>query len=334
MVSQAETIKNLIETNWEGVGTVITAPELSKTATASMKEPVFFFDRPQVLGNEQTKAIEVVKINLEEEENVVEHPNFIEITDNYEIIIRYRVRDVQPTQFSVALDNIEQMASEVIRILDGTYSPAGASAEYFIQNKRWRKDDHVDQAQPELKRILSMELTQIKGQDNSVFRANGAVMIFDTSDSVGGPNPSAKPGQDYSFTEIRELTIVEGFGQVPILTKDKTTRGRGVPHLVRGVFTGVFTALLFAKKDDIDGATLEKIENIYKIQTSSPLISQVAEAVFLHDTKNTETSPDTFRSKSFMRISRVDKLTTDESLVAYRLVGTLTQPTTAEMNPV
>lgn len=316
MTSQATVIRNLIETNWSLSGS------LSKTQTASMKEVVRFFDRPQVLGNEWPKAVEVVKINDELEENVTIHPNYNEVEDVYGITLRYRVTDVNPNTFSTALDNIEQMATEVLGILDTEFSPATSTSGFFIMGKTWRKEDHVDQAQPELKRILVVRLSQITAQDDTVFRGNNAVAIFDTSDSKG----DNKPGSDYSYTELRELSIVEGYDTNPHLTKD-TTRGRGIPHLVRGYFHGVWSALIFAKKDDIDGTTLDKLELIYKTQTSAPLSNQLAEIVMLHNVNNTvNPTPDTFQTKSFMRITRMDKLTTDASLVAYRIVGVLTQP--------
>ncbi len=316
MTAQATVIRNLIENNWSLGG------ELSKTQSDSMKEVVRFFDRPQVLGNEWPKAVEVVKINNDEEENVTEHLNFLEVVDVYEIRLRFRVVDVDPTPFSEALDNIESMATEVLTILDTQFSPATSSSGWFVSAKTWRKEDHVDQAQPELKRVLVMRLSQILPQNNSVFRGNNAVAIFDTSESLG----DNKPASDYAYTELRELSIVEGFDTNPHLTKDKS-RGRGIPHLVRGYFHGVWSALIFAKKDDIDGATLDKIELIYKTQTSSPLIGQLAEVVMLHNVTNVfNPTPDTFQEKSFMRITRVDKLTADASLVAYRLVGNLTQP--------
>jgi len=316
MVSQAETIKDLIESSWSLGGT------LSKTQSDNMKEVVRFFDRPQVLGNEWPKAVEVVKLNNDEEENVTEHLNFIEVVDIYEITLRLRVVDVDPAPFSQALTNVELMATEVIGILDTQFSPATSSSGWFVSAKTWRKEDHVDQAQPELKRILVMRLSQIRPQDDTVFRGNNAVAIFDTSDSIGDD----KPDGDFVYTELRELSIVEGFDTNPHLTKD-TSRGRGVPHLVRGYFHGVWSALIFAKKDDIDGATLDKIELIYKTQTSIGLSGQLAEVVMLHNVTNVVSpTPDVFQETSFMRITRVDKLTADASLVAYRLIGNLTQP--------
>ncbi len=316
MVSQAETIKNLIETNWSLSGA------LSKTSTTAMKEVVYFFDRAQVLGNEKTKAVEVVKINNDEEENVTEHLNFIEVTDVYEITLRYRVIDVDKVPYSTALANVELMATELLDIMNTQFSPATSSTGWFVSAKTWRKEDHVDQAQPELKRILVMRLSQILPQDDTVFRGNNAVAIFDTSDSIG----DNKPGSDYVYTEVRELSIVEGYDTNPHITKDKG-RGRGIPHLVRGYFHGVWSALIFAKKADIDGATLDKLELIYQTQTNSPLIGQLAEIVMFHNVTNVVTpTPDVFQQKSFMRIIRMDKLTADAQLVAYRIIGQLTQP--------
>jgi len=316
MVSQAEVIKDLVELNWSLTGV------LSKTAAADMKEVVTFWDRVQVMGNEKTKAIEVIKINDDLEENVIEHPNFLEIEDVYQITIRYRVTNVDETTYSLALTNIELMATELLLILDTQFSPATSSSGFFVSGKSMRREDHLDQAQPELKRILTLRLTQIRAQDDTVFRGNEAVMIFDTSASFG----DNKPGADYSYTELKELSIVEGFDVNAHLTKDKT-RGRGIPHLVRGYFHGVFSALIYAKKDDIDGTTLEKIELLYKTQVQAPLRSQLAEVVMLHNVTNVVTpTNDIFQTKSFMRIIRMDKLTSDVSLVAYRIVGRLVQP--------
>ena len=321
MVSQATTIKDLIELNWSLGG------NLSKVASGNMQEPVFFFDRPQVLGNEVVKAIEVVKINDNNEENIVDHPNFREIADYYEVTVRYRVLDVE-TQYAQALQDAEDMASELLDILNTQFDPDGASAEWFISSKRWRRDDHVEQAQPELKRVLALELTQIVGQDDTVYRANSAVMIFDEALSDGDEKPSG----NYTYETVRELSIVEGYQQKAYLTKDKT-RGQGVPHLVRGWFAGVFSVLLFGKTADLVGSTLEKFDKIYKTQTdTSGLKSQNAEVVMLHNLTNTISSPQTFQTKSFMRITRIDKLTTDESLLAYRLVGQLTQPSESSLS--
>ena len=85
MPSQAEVIKDLIETNWSLGG------ELSKTGTDAMEEVVRFFDRKQVQGNEWPKAVTVEKINDEADENRKVHPHFTEVRDVYRITCHFRV---------------------------------------------------------------------------------------------------------------------------------------------------------------------------------------------------------------------------------------------------
>ena len=76
MVSQAETIRDLLFTNWALTGL------LNKVETAAMKEIIRFFDRKQVEGNEWPKAITVEKINAQANENTTKHPHFTEVRDN------------------------------------------------------------------------------------------------------------------------------------------------------------------------------------------------------------------------------------------------------------
>ena len=104
MPSQAEVIRDLIETNWSLSG------ELSKTGTDAMQEIVRFFDRKQVQGNEWPKAVTVEKINDEANENRKTHPHFTEVRDKYIITCHFRVTDVEPETYSDALLNVEDMA--------------------------------------------------------------------------------------------------------------------------------------------------------------------------------------------------------------------------------
>ncbi len=107
MPSQAEVIRDLIETNWSLSG------ELSKTGTSAMQEVVRFFDRKQVQGNEWPKAVTVEKINDQADENTTKHPHFTEVRDEYIISCHWRVGDVDPATYSTALLNVEDMAKEV-----------------------------------------------------------------------------------------------------------------------------------------------------------------------------------------------------------------------------
>jgi len=317
MVSQAETIRDLIFINWALGG------RLSKTESDNMKEVVRFFDHWEVYGNEWPKAIVVEKINADEDENNVIHPNFTEVSDVYEIKCRFRVTDVQQVTFSESLQDVEDMAEEVQRILRLTFNPATATGTFFVTRSNWRKEDHKDQAQPEFIRILRFELTQIRSEEPEVFRGFGGVLVFDNNASQG----DNKPGSNFEYTELREVDINEGYTQIEYLTKDQV-KGRGVPFLRRGLFRGSFTALLQAKKSDIVNAgTINLLSEIYKVQTDSPSRNQNAEVVLLHANQNQETIPKTLTTTSFMIIENMEKIDGDEALLSYRLKGKLTRPT-------
>ncbi len=323
MVSQAEIIRDLIFTNWALTG------RLSKTETDNMKEVVRFFDHWEVYGNEWPKAVVVEKINADEDENTVFHPNFTEVSDVYEIKCRFRITDVQQVSFSESLTDVEDMAREVQRILRIVFNPATATGTFFVARSQWRKEDHRDQAQPEFIRILRFELTQIRSEEPQVFRGFGGVLVFDNALSQGDD----KPGSNFEYTELRGVTINEGFSQIPYLTKDQTL-GVGVPIVRRGMFRGTFSAYLNAKKDDIVNAgTINLISEIYKPQSDSPIVDQIAEVVFLHANQNQETVPKTLTTTSFMRIDNVEKTSEDEALVTYRLTGYLTRPTLYAVTP-
>jgi len=317
MVSQAETIRDLIFNNWNLTG------RLSKTETDDMKEVVRFFDHWEVYGNEWPKAVIVEKINAEEDENNIIHPNFTEVSDVYEIKCRFRVTDVQQVSFSESLQDVEDMAREVQRILRINFDPATTTGTFFVTRSSWRKEDHKDQAQPEFIRVLNFELTQIRSEEPEVFRGFGGVLVFNNSASQG----DSKPGSDFFYSELREVSINEGYTQIEYLTKDQV-KGRGVPFLRRGLFRGRFTALLQAKRTDILNAnTINLLSEIYKVQTNSPSINQNAEVVLLHANQNEETPAKTLTTTSFMIIENMEKINGDEALLAYRLTGKLTRPT-------
>ena len=292
-----------------------------------MTEPVHFFDRGQVPGNKFPKSITVQKINALGNENIVEHPKFFEQSDTFEITCFMQVIDSADDQFSVWIDLIQQMASEVTRILKTVFSPSASLGVFFRTDTGWTKDDTFFPDDPELTRKLRFTLTRILSNDPEVFlgypdglTASG-VLVFDTSASQG----DSKPVSDYSFEQVTRIDLNEGFTQIPILTKDKT-KGVGVPQYVRGIFSGTFSALMFAKKTDIIGSTIEKIQNIYKPQTLSPIINQNAEVVLLQSNINTETSPVTLTVTSTMKIDRITKVSEDEQLLTYQVHGILTKP--------
>jgi len=81
-----------------------------------------------------------------------------------------------------------------------------------------------------------------------------------------------------------------------------------------------------AKKSDLEGTTIEKIVNIYRVQKNSPIKNQIAQVVLIQSTQNTEATPKTFDTSSFMKITRIRKNSTDINLVSYIVTGQLTKP--------
>lgn len=318
MVSQAQIIRDSIETNWSLGGA------LAKAETDSMKEIVRFFDRKQIKGNEWPKAVTVEKINAEGEENIVEHPRYSEVSDQYYITLHYRVTDVKPDTYSVALDNVEKMATEVQRIIALTYSPADEQGTFFTTTSFWTKQDHLEGAQPELIRRWSFQLTKIISTEETVFTGFGGVLTFDLSAS---DNMDNAPGGDYVYAESNAVRINEGFETIPYLTKSKFY-GSGVPVLKRGLFRGKFTASVFAKKADFN-STAEKLNKIYLMQSNG----QHIEATLLHANNSLETTPSTLQSQSFIKVVSMEKVTDNEILVSFDITGDLIKPSAYTVSP-
>lgn len=314
--SQAQTIKDLLFDNWVLTG------ELSKVTVGDMTEPVHFYDRGQIPGNKQAKAVTVQKINSLGNENIVEHPKFSEQSDIFEVTCNLQVPDGAEDRFTVWVDLMQQMADEILRILKTQYSPSNTTGEFFRTNTTWTKDDTFFPTDAMLVRTLKFTLTKLVATSKEVFLGFGGILAFDVSASTG----DLLPATDYIFTQVTNIRRAEGYAQIGILTKDKTN-GVGVPQYVRGEFSGGFTAKMFAKKSDIIGSTTEKLENIYKTQSDSPLINQNAEVAFLQTNPNTESTPFTLTQKSVMKIDQITEIESDETLVTFEINGVLTKLT-------
>ena len=313
MVSQSEIIRDLLFDNWSLTGT------LAKTPSDNMKEIVYFYDRDEVKGNEQTKAIVVRKINADENEDTIIHPNFTELIDKYDITLYYRVTDVQQITYSEALTDIESMATETRRILDTVFSPATGSGPWFIANYFWQQHDTVDQSQPELQRTVRLRLSQMVGNDDKVYSGNDGTLVFDTTDSIADNPPSV----DYTYQAVTDVILFEGYPQIPYLTKD-IAQGRGVPYLGRGAFAGTFQAITFAHQDNMQGTTVDKFPQIYLTQNNSPQIGQQATVVLIQTNFNQNSS--SLVTKSFMKILNIEQISNDAQLIQYKISGQLVKP--------
>lgn len=316
MSAQPTEIRDFIESNWDSLDNL--SDRLSKVPLDNMKEIVRFFDRKQVEGNEWTKAVVVEKINDEQLEDKLVHPSFIERTDKYRITLHYRVVDVQEVSYSEALDDVEEMATELQRILDLQWNPSDRTGVWFLSQYYWEKFDHLDSAQPELVRGVQIRLTNVAGTDDTTYTGFNGILIFDITDSDADFPPNA----NYTYLAVTNVSTSEGWVQIPYLTKDKS-QGHGVPYLGRGAFAGTFTALTYANRENMQGTTIDKIPKIYLPQTTDPVIGEQATVTFLNSVTNNESAPNTMTKKMFMKISRISDEVPDSGIMEQRIDGTL-----------
>jgi len=283
-----------------------------------MKETVNFFGHPQIPSSgEFTKAIEVIKVNEVEDENIITHPRFQEISDRFVITCRYRVLGGDEVMYDEAESDIEDMCKEVVRILKTVYDPSAGTGTFFRTNRQWRNQDKQDLSQPELIRVLDLTLTQIISDQNTVFRGFNGVLSFDDSASTG----DTKRGSDYIYTEAYNVVMEEGYQTITRWSRLSSPN----PIKVRGMFRGSFTADMFAKKADITDANIDQLDNIYKAQASGELAS----VVFLHAIQDTEGTVATLTTSTKFMVTNIRKNTTDEDLVRYTITGDIIAPSTA-----
>jgi len=313
LVYAADTLRDSIESAWNLTG------RLSKTSASDMKLVVKFFARNQMVGNEYIKAIEVNKINTPGLENEIEYPDYSEIRDVFTISCRYRLKGADETKFNEAEADIEDMTEEVRQIVKTIYSPQAGNGSFHRTSWNWRNEDNHNSSKPELIRTLTLTLFNIVSKSDEVFNGFGGVITFDLSAS---DNMDSAPGGDYIYTEAHRIRIREGFSTVPILTKD-TTNGARVPHLTTGSFSGEISFDTYAKKSDI-GSTADKLNSIYRLQSNGQHIN----AVLLHANTNNEGSPSTLTSSSFVKITSMEKISDDVTLVAFTVRGDLEKPST------
>jgi len=311
--SEAQTVKELLFDNWALTG------ELSKTVVGDMDEVVHFFDRGQIPGNKFAKAVTVQKINALGNEKIVEHPKFFEQSDTFEVSCFLQVPDGADDVFSVWIDLMQQMTSEVSRILKTVYSPSTDTGEFFRTSTAWTKDDTFATDDAMLARTLRFDLTKLVSTSTEVFLGYGGVLAFDTSASTGDSLPTS----DYIYTEVERVQTVQGWRNIPYITTD-APQTTAIPIYFRGGFSGQFSCQMYLKKSDILPSTLNALDQIFLPQANGEL----GTAVLLSSNSNTEATPDILTESISVNITSIEKVSETEQLVKFFLRGNLTEPST------
>ncbi len=323
--SEAQTIKELLFNNWSLTG------ELSKIVTSNMTEVVNFIDRDQVPGNKKAKMVTVQKINAIGDQDITEHPRYFEQSELFEITCFLQVPDSADDLFNVWIDLMQQMTSEVIRILKILFSPSSGTGEFFRTVTSWTRDDTFFPDEPMLVRTLRFTVSRILSNEEEVFIGypgaigSQGVLVFDTSSSSGDSLPTS----DYIYTQTERVQIVQGFRNIPYLTTDGTSI-TGVPIYYRGQFGGRFTCNMFLKKSDITPTTLNSLSQIFLPQSTGEL----GTAAFLHNVGNTEDPPILLTESLLVNITEIEKIAENEELVKFNIRGNLVAPSTFSTSEV
>jgi len=323
--SEAQTIKELLFNNWSLTG------ELSKIITSNMTEVVNFIDRDQVPGNKKAKMVTVQKINAIGDQDITEHPRYFEQSELFEITCFLQVPDSADDLFNVWIDLMQQMTSEVIRILKILFSPSSGTGEFFRTVTSWTRDDTFFPDEPMLVRTLRFTVSRILSNEEEVFIGypgaigSQGVLVFDTSASSGDSLPTS----DYIYTQTERVQIVQGFRNIPYLTTDGTSI-TGVPIYYRGQFGGRFSCNMFLKKSDITPTTLNSLSQIFLPQSTGEL----GTAAFLHNVGNTEDPPILLTESLLVNITEIEKIAENEELVKFNIRGNLVAPSTFSTSEV
>ena len=320
--SEAQTIKELLFNNWSLTG------ELSKTVIPGpppMDEVVMFYDRGQIPGNKVAKAVTVQKINALGNENIIEHPRFLEQSETFEITCFLQVPDGADDQFSVWVDLMQQMTSEVTRILKTVYSPSAKTGQFFQTNTNWTKDDTFFPDDPILVRTLRFVFTRIISNDPEVFvgypgaLGTAGVLVFSRAASSGDNLPQI----NYTYTTTERIEVNYGWRNIPYLTADGTAT-TGVPIYYRGQFSGQFSCDMYLKKDDFTASTLNSLAFIGLPQANKEL----GTAAFLVNSANTETPVAVLTQTVPVNITSLERVSENQELVKIAIRGNLVNPST------
>ena len=268
-----------------------------------MKEVVRFFDRQQIEGNEWPKAITVQKINDETDENKIKHPHFTEVRDKYIISCLFRATDSDPTPYSDALLQVENMAKEVQVILSTAYDPHAGNGIFFVVNSEWSKDDHRDGAQIELNRFMTFTLTKISSENANVVEGYQGVLRIS-----GGK----------IYAETYNVQSAFGIPQLP----ETIVGNLKIPVYFTGIFGGRMNADMYLTTEDIGvlGTDLNHI-GIDLIR------GDVEDNVFLQQYSN---STQTVTITHTIKIINFEVVGFVEDLVKIKMIGEIiTYPTMA-----
>lgn len=262
MTYEAETLKNILFTNWS------LTDRLAKTETPNTKRPVFFFSREQIKDKVESKSLEIIKSTpLTTQKNTEFYTNE---TDEFLLRWRYKLQGTTINDWDISESDTELAEKEINTILKTVFDPQNGAGVFFTSDLVWSNNDQINQneADPYIVRELRLSLTRIISRNPGVFNTFDRGVLFVVSASSNMDNP---PGADFEYTEVFDITSTQGH-RVRELDVTDNPDGVGIPIFYAGRFSGLIIMKSYFSADDI-GNDASKINQIYRRQQNGELIT-------------------------------------------------------------
>lgn len=308
---EADTLRDTLFTNW-GL-----SDRLAKTDSKKRGDYVEFYANKPIAGQENPKYVRVRK--EQPIEQVLEHPHFEEVRDEFEIEVYAISYGTDETDRIEPEQDIEDMCNEVVRIVKTVYNPLNETGAFFTTTRVWSNADDLDADQPYLKRIMRLTLTRLRAKRTKTFKGYSFIVAFDVSESEG----TSLPGTDYTYATVFNVEIEGGYGNTKRLTKTHPD-GKGIGVSFRTIYRGFFTMEVYADEDDLSGSGTHLLNNINTLLSNG----EQPEIFLLTSATNTEGTPSTLTVSTKLRVTDFPMKFNKEELVAFRVQGEVLKPPT------
>ncbi len=305
-------LATVIKNSWSLGG--ILAPQGSESADVTA-DPIYFFGHQEPEGTAPHNYVRVIASPLQD---IVEHPQYDEVSQNFDITCVWTLATGQdPTEWDNAESYIQQMENEVLRIIRTQYDPDTGIGGYFRTNRRWSIEDNFEGQVKQLRRTMRITLIKFASRVSTVFTGFGVALTFDKNNSQG-----TMPASNYVYTEVWHIDVEEGWDTVQEYGVQNAD-GKGVPAQTRGGFKGFVSFQTFAKKADIGSSTTNFINQLIKPLSTGEL----PKVVLLTKTPDTEGTPSYLNESISCYVTNLKRIYDEENIVVFQVTGKLTKPT-------
>jgi hypothetical protein len=210
-------------------------------------------------------------------------------------------------------DVLKQVEDEIISLIDGSTLE---DPNILLQTEQWERN-HIqrDESHPEYNVSILTISVKTRIQSGAI---NDAILVFKTSTST----VNTPPGGDYTYTEVFDTEIMEGYRTIEEQVTKNPDDGLGVPLRFRGGWNSRFLTHIPVKTTDI-GTTGDKVNQLNTLLQfgEKPIIGLIF-------TKNTADSPTAKQINQAIKldIEKVEYAYPYNDMTIYRVYGWLVKP--------